>query len=131
MRDLVAFYALLEERGRRPFAWGREATDCVALVLAAIAAQTGRDALPGVIWASEAEAERVIADLGGLEAAMDERLRTIAPAHAQRGDVAGVPDARFGVSLMLVEGAALVGPGARGLLRLPRVAMIRAWSVDV
>ncbi|MBB4152897.1 hypothetical protein GGQ80_000785 [Sphingomonas jinjuensis] len=129
IRDLDALGRLLAARLAVPFAWGRDANDCVGLVLAAIAAQTGRDALPGVAWASEREAAVVIGRLGGLERALDERLRRIAPALAARGDVAGIADARFGVSLMLVEGATLVGPGPRGLKRLPRSAAIAAWSI--
>lgn len=130
-RDLHAFAAFLAERGPMPFDWGRSANDCVAFILAGIEAQTGRDMLPGVTWTTERGAARVIRRLGGLEHAFDVRLRPIVPAMAQRGDVAGVVDDRFGVSLLFVEGATLAGPGARGTKRLPRTAMIRAWSIDV
>jgi hypothetical protein len=50
---------------------------------------------------------------------------------AQRGDIAAVPDPVLGISLMVLEGATLAGPGARGIKRLPRSAMIAAWSIDL
>ena len=59
---------------------------------------------------------------------MDRRLRRVPPALAQRGDIAGVPDPLFGVRLMVVDGVTLVGPGARGLERQPRSAMVIAWD---
>lgn len=130
-RDVEALAGFLAGRGRLPFAWGREENDCVGFVLAGILAMTGHDPLPGVTWTTERGAARVIRRLGGLEAALDARLMPIAPALAARGDVAGVDDERFGVSLLLVEGATLVGPGARGCKRLPRAAMTKAWSIDV
>ena len=130
MRDLDALFVLLEERARRPFAWGRGRNDCAGFVLAAIAAQTGRDILPTVTWTTRRGAARVLRRLGGLEAAFDARLTPIAPAFARRGDVAAIVDERLGISVMIVEGTVLVGPGTRGLTRLPRSAMIRAWSVE-
>jgi hypothetical protein len=45
-----------------------------------------------------------------------------------RGDIAGVPDADLGIHPMIVEGDMLVGPGDKGLRRLPRRAMTIAWS---
>lgn len=131
MRDLDAFSGFIAGRSTVPFAWGRRANDCVGFILAGIIAQSRRDMLPGITWTTERGAARVIRRLGGLEHALDVRLRPIAPAHAQRGDVAGVIDARFGVSLLFVEGTTLAGPGARGIKRLPRSAMLKAWSIDV
>jgi hypothetical protein len=130
-RNLEAFGEFLADRSRMPFAWGRHANDCVASILAGIAAQTGRNVLPHVTWTTRRGAARVIDRLGGLEHALDVRLTPIAPAMAQRGDVAGVPDDLFGVRLLFVEGATLVGPGLRGAKRLPRSSMTKAWSIDV
>jgi hypothetical protein len=130
-RDPEALIAFLEERQATPFAWGRTANDCVGFALEAVRRQTGRRLLPGVHWTTKRGADRVIRRLGGLEAAVDARLPSIAPAMAQRGDVAAVADDRFGVALVIVEGATLVGPGTRGTRRLPRAAMIKAWSIDV
>jgi len=113
-----------------PFAWGRNRNDCVSYAFGAVEAQTRADRLGRLNWAGEASAAAQIKRLGGLEAAVDRLLAPIPPALACRGDVAGVFDARFGVSLMVVEGATLVGPGETGEKRLPRSAMIRAWSAD-
>jgi hypothetical protein len=129
--DREALAGFLAGRLAMPFAWGREANDCVGFVLAAIEALSGHDVLPGVTWTTERGAARVIRRLGGLERAVDARLRPIAPAAALRGDVAAIADERFGVSLLIVEGSSLVGPGGRGLKRLPRSAMTKAWSIDV
>jgi hypothetical protein len=130
MRDRDALLRFLAERTAMPFAWGRDANDCAGFVLAAIEAQTGRDMLPGISWSSELGAARVIKRVGGLEHAFDQRFRPVAPALAQRGDVAGIADDRFGVSVLIVEGPTLVGPGERGLKRLQRADMIKAWSID-
>ncbi|WP_230630707.1 DUF6950 family protein [Sphingomonas sp. Leaf37] len=130
-RDIDAFAGFIAGRSAMPFAWGRKANDCVGFILAGIMAQTGQDPLPDVTWTTERGAARVIRQLGGLETALDQRLRPILPALAQRGDVAGVFDHRFGVSLLFVEGLSLVGPGGRGLKRLPRSTMTKAWSIDV
>jgi hypothetical protein len=130
MRDLQALVRFLGERAAIPHVW-RKGRCCVSFALAAAAAQTGRDVLgtlPG--WRNAAQAKKVADDLGGLEAAVDARYRRIAPAMARRGDIGGIADAEFGVALMIVEGRTLVGPGARGLKRLPRRAMIAAWSIE-
>lgn len=127
-RDHEALLALLERRARRPFAWGRN--DCVRLAAAAVRAQTGRRVLGGLTWRSRQAADALLEQEGGVEAAVSKRLTPIAPALAARGDIAGVPDDAFGIRLMIVEGTLLVGPGARGLVRMPRSAMTHAWSAD-
>lgn len=126
-RDYPALLALLERRRARRFSWRSQ--DCVRFAAAAIKAQTGRDPLKGLPrWRSRREALALARAEGGLEAAVDKRLTRVAPARAQRGDIAGVPDPIFGVRLMVIEGATLVGPGALGLERQPRSAMVMAWS---
>ncbi|MES3152949.1 hypothetical protein O6Y00_11155 [Sphingomonas faeni] len=71
---------------------------------------------------------RALRRLGGMEAAVSARLTAIAPALAQRGDIAGVPDDMLGLRLMVVEGETLVGPGDNGNCRQKRNAMTHAWS---
>lgn len=110
-----------------PFAWGSSANDCVSFAAAAAGAQTGVDHLVGLEWEDEAGAYRALDVEGGLEAAMSKRLRAIAPAMAQRGDVAGVMSGNE-LGLMIVEGETLVGPGPRGLRRRRRAEMVCAWS---
>lgn len=128
-RDLDALLHLIEVRQTQPFAWGQP-HDCVSFAAAAVRAQFGWTPLGKLRWRSERGALRVIKRLGGLEAAIDARLRAIAPARAMRGDIAGVEDPALGIRLMVVEGEMLVGPGAKGLRRMPRAAMVRAWSAE-
>lgn len=126
-RDVQALIAMIEARQSVRFRWGFN--DCVRFAARAIRAQTGHDPLAGLPrWNSRREALAVCDELGGLIAAIDARLEEIPPAFAQRGDIAGIEDGLFGVRLMVVEGATLIGPGRRGLERLPRSAMMRAWS---
>lgn len=126
-RDLDALIALIERRMAVPFRWGTN--DCVRFTGRAIRAQTGFDPLAGLPrWQSRREALALCDAMGGLSAAIHARLIDVPPAFAQRGDIAGIEDRLFGVRLMVVEGATLIGPGHRGLMRLPRDAMAMAWS---
>lgn len=125
-RDHGALLALLETRARVPF--GHRTQDCVKLAAAAVAAQTGRDVLGDLSWSTRREARALLKEEGGLRRAVNRRLAPIAPAMAARGDIAGVIDRQFGIRLMIVEGALLVGPGEHGLVRLPRNAMTCAWT---
>lgn len=129
-RDYPALIAVIAARRDRRFRWRRGA-DCVSFAGACIAAQTGRDPLADLpSWRNLAEARAVLKAEGGLEAATDRRLARTAPALAQRGDIAGLPDPKFGIRLMVIEGDTLVGPGLRGAERLPRSAMVLAWSAS-
>ena len=129
-RDHEKLLAFLEQKTRSPFGWARSRNNCVTFAARAVKAQTGRDPLTGLKWQTLEEGERLLEREGGLEAAVDKRLRRIPPAMAQRGDVAGVADERFGIRLMIVEGSTLVGPGAGGNKRVPRAAMSAAWSAE-
>lgn len=127
-RDVAAMIAFIEAAQGRPFGW-RRGRDCVSFALACVKAQTGFDLLAGIPgWRTRRQALAVAERLGGLKAALDAQMMRIAPALAARGDVAGVADDDFGVRLMVVEGATLVGPGTHGLQRLDRSAMVMAWS---
>lgn len=130
-RNHAALIALLELRRARGFSW-RRGRDCVSFAAACSKAQGGVDFLDGIPrWKNRRQALAVADEVGGLSSALDQRLRRIAPAMAMRGDIAGLPDDLFGVRLMVVEGETLVGPGERGLERLPRSAMTMAWSIDL
>lgn len=129
-RDFEALGRYLDERAAMSFAWGSAANDCVSFYAGAARAMTGVNLLHGLSWTTERGAARVIGRLGGFEAAIGTRMAPCAPAFAQRGDAAGVKDDRFGILLMLVEGDMLVGPGGGcRLIRAPRSAMIRAWTL--
>ncbi len=129
-RDVDALIGFLADRSGMPFRWGRGRNDCVAFSAKAAKVQTGIDPLGDLQWKSRREARALMKRLGGLEKAVDDRLPRIAPAMAMRGDIAGVEDPELGIRLMVVEGATLAGPGARGLERLPRAMMVAAWSID-
>lgn len=126
--DVKAALAEIEGRIAMSFAWGSDANDCVSATAAVIRAHSGVDPIDGLVWADEAQARAVIASLGGFEAAISSRLTPIEPAMAQRFDAAMVllPE---GPLLAIVEGDSLVGPGTARQMRLPRRAMVRAWTV--
>lgn len=140
LRDHLALARFISGRTAMPFDWGRNpktadaheaGNSCVHFAAGALHAQTGRlimPQLPG--WKTPAGAIAAMGKLGGLEAAADAVLTRIAPAMAQRGDIAGVRDPDTGEikTLMVVEGDTLVGPDASGARRLRRVQMAVAWS---
>lgn len=129
-RDIAALIETIEAHSARPFRW-RRGRDCVSFAAACIHAQTGNDPLADLPrWKSRREALAIAGEEGGLEGAVDRRLRRIAPALARRGDIAGVPDRLFGVRLMVIEGETLVAPGERGLERQRRSTMTMAWSIE-
>lgn len=127
VRNIAALIELLDARIDRPFGW-RRGNDCARFADAAIEAQTGVSVIGDWQWTSRSHARDVIDAQGGFEAAMDRRLGRVPVALAQRGDIAGVADRLFGIRLMVVEGATLVGPGRHGLERVPRSEMIAAWD---
>ncbi len=132
-RDIPALIDLIAERQARPFRW-RRGQCCVSFMGSAVEAQTGVDVLADLPrWRNRKEALAVAEAEGGLIAAMDKRLSRIAPALAQRGDIAGAPDdpanPQLDIRLMVIEGATLVAPGTNGLERQPRGVMAMAWSI--
>lgn len=129
VRDHAALVAFLEARMRAPFAWG--ANDDVTFAAEAARLVAGRDLRKrlGCRWSTEGGADRALAARGGRAAALDALLPRIAPAMAQRGDL-GL--ARLGARevLVVVEIDLLATPGPQGLVRLPRRALLAAWSLD-
>jgi len=140
MRDHEALIAFLEARMHVPFAWGKntqrrlaheDGNSCVHVAAGAAFVQTGRALLrklPG--WTTERGAIRALHRAGGLEGATDKVLRRIAPAMAHRGDIGLVESIEGRPSLVVIEGQLVAGPGADGLVRLPRLALTAAWSLD-
>lgn len=129
-RNVKALLAFIDERQNRPHEWGREnGNDCVSFVLGAVKAQTGHDRATSFRWTDEKSGLKALKKAGGIEKAFDRWFTRIPPAQAMRGDVAGVPDERFGIHPMIVEGEMLVGPGDKGNKRLRRREMTAAWSI--
>jgi hypothetical protein len=129
VRDPVSLICEIELRRGLSHDW-QKGRCCVSFALACAHAQTGVDHLADLPdWKNRAQALKVARSLGGLIAALDARFDRVPAALATRGDIAGLPDAAFGVRLMVVEGATLVGPGETGVERLWRNEMTMAWSV--
>lgn len=128
--DFAALVAFVDARHSMPHEWGRKANDCMSFVGQAVEALTNGAVKPlaGLQWKSQATGISLLRRLGGVEKALDARFERIAPAMAQRGDIAGVPDEALGIHPMIVEGVTLVGPSDNGNRRLPRSAMTVAWS---
>jgi hypothetical protein len=126
-RDIPALLEFINSRQTMPYWWGEN--DCATFVGGAVNAATGKDPLKGLRWSSQAGAMRVLKREGGMEAALDKRFKRVAPSMAKRGDIAGVPDPVLGIHPMIVEGEKLVAPGDGGNKRIPRRAMVVAWSV--
>lgn len=119
--------AYLSERKRRAFAWGPYAHDCCSFGAGGVAAITGRDVMADVpAYASAEEADALLTKpLGDW---LDERFPRRPIGLARRGDIA-LATLKGQDTVMIVEGDTLVGPGARGLVRLPRSEMRAAWAV--
>jgi len=129
--DLLA--EIIQQRAATPFAWGLH--DCALLAADVVLALTGTDpagALRGA-YSTEAEADALIAQHGGLEAlaatlAAEVGLGDCAPTFAQRGDVALVTQGNMR-ALGVVVGDSVAVPAAQGLAFLPLASIQRAWSV--
>lgn len=116
-------------RNEQRFTWGKGKQDCCSFAAGGVMAQTGVDLMADISdYATADEADAILATTS-LEELTDARLpRREAPSFAQRGDV-GLALLDGEPTLMLVEGATIVGPGRRRLERLPRVALTIAWAV--
>lgn len=122
---------LVETRLETPFAWGTH--DCVAWAADAVLALTGRDPLAELrgTYATEAEAEAIIAGDGNLYRLVsrlwaEAGLPQCPPLLAQRGDTAwiqGANDQAMGVVL----GEVVAVPGPDRLAFYPLDAILRAW----
>lgn len=106
-----------------PFCYGR--LDCVLFASEWIKAATGKDVLAGLPkWKTERGAKRVIRSVGGLESAIDARLKRIDPKTARDGDIAMHENIVF-----IFSGTHIVGPGMDGLQFIDRMKAQCAWSI--
>lgn len=126
-RDHHALAGFLAGRMRQPFAWG--VNDCASLAFDAVAAQTGEDKLADLRgYASARGAAKRLAANGGLRGICDARLAPVGSAMAQRGDIGLVLNQDGEETLVVIDGQLLVGVGLGGAIRLPRAALLCAWS---
>lgn len=96
-----------------PFAWG--INDCCTVSADVVNACTGVDPMNELrgAYGTEFGAARVLAERGGIEALLDERLGPrVGPAFAQHGDIGLCADGR----LVFCGGANWFGPGDKGLV---------------
>lgn len=114
----------------RPFKWGEH--DCALFVAGAIAAQTDVDF--GDDWrgryADEAEAEELLADVGGVEGLAGHYGLTelAAPQLARRGDVVLLMDGNY-ACLGVCDGRGGMFVTPKGLRRVRLRDCRRAWGV--
>ena len=129
---LPAFEALVAAAMRRPFEWGVH--DCCTFAAACWQARTGQAVLGALQWQSEAEAQALLAELGGLRAAVAGLLGEPGPALlCAQGDVvlAVDPNNPAGAELLCVcLGPHLVAPGARGLMVLQLADGLCCWKAQ-
>lgn len=123
----TALDRLIRAAERRPFKWGEH--DCCTFAAACVEARTGRRlALPQ--WGSEAEAQGLLAERGGLHGAVTKLLgEPVPPLMARAGDVVLALDAEGRELLAVCAGSVLVAPAARGLSAMPLTAGRHAWRV--
>lgn len=130
-RDPHALIAFLESREDWTFGYGPGAKvhDCARFFSAGIEAVTGVSPLDRFAsrWTTEMGAARVLRRHGGMAAAVSEVMTEIPVTLAQRGD-GGLT---AGDALVLIEGETVVGLNETGLYRLPRHALLMAWTANV
>jgi hypothetical protein len=126
----TALDRLIREARRQPFRWGEH--DCCTFAAACVKARTGRDALAGLPrWSSEEDAAALLAERGGLCAAVTQCLGAplAAPLLAAPGDVVLAVDPQGRELLAVCAGSVLVAPGPRGLVAMGLAAGRCAWRV--
>lgn len=126
--ETVRLAELLRKVQNKRFRWGRY--DCCQFAALAVHAVTGRD--PREIfptYRTRAEAESIIAGLGGLEGIATRALGS--PVHqslATRGDIV-LCDFGRGLQPALCIGVYCVAPGRLGLERRMTLDAVAAWRV--
>lgn len=112
-----------------PFAWGTN--DCVMFAADCIEAMTGVALVFHLqcTWASQSEAIRAIAKVGGIGAAVERMgFAKVPPLFAQRGDL--VLHRRDGTdALAICLGDKLAGPSESGLLFFGLENGVKAWRI--
>ena len=119
--------AFIDERRRVAFRWGE--SDCALFAADWVCEATGAD--PAAQWrgyASEAEAQAIIEQAGGMRALVSLPQRP-APAFAQRGDVVLAEHEGRELFGVVVGGGSYAAPGARGLEFRPMSEVLIAFEV--
>lgn len=129
--DLLAGF--IEARRSLPFVWGEQ--DCMTFACDGVVEMIGVDPIADKRgqWTTEAEGDAIVAEEGGFEAMMAARMAAaelpeVAPAFAQRGDIALV---HYGnqETAGLIVGTTVAIPGATRVALISRRYIHRAWVV--
>lgn len=125
---LEALDAFLDERRACAFEWGVQ--DCCTLAADWVRLVRGSDPMAGLRGlASEFQAMRAVADLGGLRSAVSSRMGEAIPgAMAQAGDLALVDDAGR-ESIGICTGGAVAVAAPQGLALAPLTSVRATWRV--
>lgn len=120
--------ALVGASLRRPFVWGEH--DCCLFAADAVLAITGTDPATGLrgTYRTEAQAQALLQQLGGLQAIGARAGQAVAPLMAQAGDVGLVNDGQRDL-LAVCTGPHWLAPCRRGLAVLPFNTASMAWRV--
>ncbi len=128
----TALGLFLAEKSSEPFVWGRN--DCVLFAADAVLALTGVDPCAKVRgkYKTAKGAAAAIGRHGGIAAAAEKALAElggspIAPAFAQRGDIA-LGHSDLGLTVLVRGADAWVGPGRDGIERYLSMP-IKAWAI--
>lgn len=123
--------AVMLERQAKPFAWG--SNDCVTFSADCVLAATGVDRIADVrtAWRDDRQAMRMLAELGGLIAAVSDRLGPpmSSPAMAQPGDV-GISMQSGREALCVCGGVNWHMPAEQGLATLTVDQVVMAWRCE-
>lgn len=107
-----------------PFEWGK--FDCILFAFGWVKHATGTDYVAGIPpWNSAMQAMRLVEELGGIEAILDERFARINPNFAVDGDLAVYQGA-----VHLFNSAHIVSTGETGLVHTNRMKADSAWSLS-
>lgn len=126
-------YALERDCRQLAFAWGMH--DCCSFAAAAVEAVTGQPiSMPGS-YTSDRQAQRVLKERGGLEAAVTEILgvQPCAPHFAQRGDIVLLrqPKSATRHALAVCFGTYAFAPGDHGLvpIQMKSPEVLAVWHI--
>lgn len=133
----VRLAAYLEPLRRVRFAWGRDKRgklDCCTFSAGGVKAMTGEDPMLEFRgqYASETEAEAALKAIGAgsLIRTMNAKFQRVPVSHAHRGDIVMV-DGNLGISFGDVSLHVGAEGERQGLIRHPRTAWRKAWSVPM
>lgn len=128
----TALGMFVAEKSREPFAWG--SNDCALFAADAVRALVGVDLGAKIRgkYKTARGAASVLRKHGGMMAAVDKATAglgaiVIAPAFAQRGDIA-LAQSALGLTVLVRVADAWIGPGRDGIER-HLAAPLKAWAI--